>query len=251
MARIDVDKSLQTVRVLDQDGKVLAFFPASVGSEEKPTPSGTLKVVSIQDNPTYRYDPKYKFKGVSSTKPFTIRGGPNNPVGAVWIGLSKNSYGIHGTAEPSKVSKSEFSRVCPAHELGCATPGQSFEKGHRSRLQRWQDERQLISGPRQLYEARAVLCKSIKSQKSRTQPKSRKQDAREQQDFNDLSLTARLGDWHVDGNARHRRMLRARPYSRSRIMASRLGRRQAARTNPAKIHFLVRHPMIASPLSMR
>jgi lipoprotein-anchoring transpeptidase ErfK/SrfK len=107
VARIEVDKGRESVRTLAQDGTLVAFYPASVGSAEKPTPSGTLKVVSIQPNPTYRYDPKYKFKGVESTKPFTINAGPNNPVGTMWIGLSESGYGIHGTAEPSRVSKSE------------------------------------------------------------------------------------------------------------------------------------------------
>jgi lipoprotein-anchoring transpeptidase ErfK/SrfK len=106
-ARVEVDKARETVKALAKDGTLIAFYPASVGSEEKPTPAGTLKVVSIQPNPTYRYDPKYKFKGVESTKPFTINAGPNNPVGVMWIGLSQESYGIHGTSEPSRVSKSE------------------------------------------------------------------------------------------------------------------------------------------------
>ena len=107
VSRVEVDKGRETVRTFAQDGSLVAFFSASVGSGEKPTPSGTLKVVSIQPNPTYRYDPKYKFKGVESTKPFTINAGPNNPVGTMWIGLSESGYGIHGTAEPSRVSKSE------------------------------------------------------------------------------------------------------------------------------------------------
>jgi lipoprotein-anchoring transpeptidase ErfK/SrfK len=59
VARIEADKGRETVRTLAQNGTLVAFFPASVGSAEKPTPSGTLKVVSIQPNPTYRYDPKY------------------------------------------------------------------------------------------------------------------------------------------------------------------------------------------------
>ena len=108
ITRVEVDKTRETVTAFAKDGAMLAFFPASVGSEEKPTPDGMLKVVSIDANPTYRYNPKYKFKGVSSKKPFTIKGGPNNPVGAVWIGLSSGEgYGIHGTADPSRVSKSE------------------------------------------------------------------------------------------------------------------------------------------------
>jgi len=106
-ARIEVDKTRETVKAFAKDGTLIGFYPASVGSEEKPTPSGTLKVTSVQPNPTYRYDPKYKFKGVESTKPFTINPGPNNPVGSMWIGLSQPSYGFHGTSDPSRVGKSD------------------------------------------------------------------------------------------------------------------------------------------------
>ncbi|RYX91257.1 MAG: L,D-transpeptidase, partial [Bradyrhizobiaceae bacterium] len=106
-ARLEVDKVRQTVKAFSADGALLAFYPASVGSEEKPTPSGVLRVTSIHANPVYRYDPNYKFKGVKSKKPFTIAGGPNNPVGSMWIGLSEKSYGIHGTSDPSRVSKSD------------------------------------------------------------------------------------------------------------------------------------------------
>ena len=81
------------------------MIPATVGSEEKPTPSGTLKVISADPNSFYRYNPEYKFKGVKSKKPFKIAPGPNNPVGSFWIGLSAEGYGIHGSPDPSKVSK--------------------------------------------------------------------------------------------------------------------------------------------------
>jgi lipoprotein-anchoring transpeptidase ErfK/SrfK len=107
VGRIEVDKSRQTVRTFDPSGALIAFFPATVGSEEKPTPSGSFKVISIDSNPNYRYNPEYKFKGVKSKKAFTIKPGPNNPVGMYWIGLSAEGYGIHGTPEPSKVSKTE------------------------------------------------------------------------------------------------------------------------------------------------
>jgi lipoprotein-anchoring transpeptidase ErfK/SrfK len=107
VGRIEVDKSRQTVRTFDPSGALIAFFPATVGSEEKPTPSGSFKVISVDPNPNYRYNPEYKFKGVKSKKAFTIKPGPNNPVGIYWIGLSAEGYGIHGTPEPSKVSKTE------------------------------------------------------------------------------------------------------------------------------------------------
>src|ERR1700761_1410835 len=107
-AKIDVDKQKQTVKVYDKAGALLAFYPATVGSTEKPTPSGTLTIDEIDQKPNYRYNPDYKFKGVKSKTAFNIEPGPNNPVGVVWIQLSKDSsYGIHGTPNPSKVSKSE------------------------------------------------------------------------------------------------------------------------------------------------
>ncbi|MDO9057715.1 MAG: L,D-transpeptidase [Bradyrhizobium sp.] len=107
VGRIEVDKAGQTVRAFDAAGMLVAFFPATIGSDEKPTPTGSLKVVSADANPNYRYNPDYKFKGVKSTKAFTIKPGPNNPAGSFWIGLSAEGYGIHGTPNPSKVSKSE------------------------------------------------------------------------------------------------------------------------------------------------
>jgi lipoprotein-anchoring transpeptidase ErfK/SrfK len=107
IGRIEVDKSRQTIRAFDPSGALIAFFPATVGSEEKPTPSGSFKVVSADANPNYRYNPDYQFKGVKSKQAFTIKPGPNNPVGSYWIGLSAEGYGIHGTPNPSKISKSE------------------------------------------------------------------------------------------------------------------------------------------------
>jgi lipoprotein-anchoring transpeptidase ErfK/SrfK len=106
-ARIEIDKSKQVLKIFDKSETLAAVYPVTAGSTEKPAPDGVLKVQSVTKNPTYRYNPDYAFKGVKSQKPFTIKPGPNNPVGLVWIGLNKEGYGIHGTPEPSKVSKSE------------------------------------------------------------------------------------------------------------------------------------------------
>jgi len=105
--RIEVDKVRQTVKLFDKTNALIGFYPATVGSEEKPSPSGTLKVTEVSRNPYYRYNPAYRFKGVHSRKPFTIKPGPNNPVGTVWINLSAEGYGIHGTPSPEKISKAE------------------------------------------------------------------------------------------------------------------------------------------------
>jgi lipoprotein-anchoring transpeptidase ErfK/SrfK len=120
--KVVVDKSARTVRAFDGSGKLISFYPASVGSEERPAPSGTRQIRSITDNPTYHYSPKLQFKGVKAKKPFDIAAGPNNPVGSTWMDLG-DGYGIHGTPAPERISKSE-SHGCvrltnwDAHALG-------------------------------------------------------------------------------------------------------------------------------------
>ncbi|MDQ0391116.1 L,D-transpeptidase family protein [Labrys monachus] len=111
VTRIEVDKDRLTVRAFDAAGKLVGFFPASIGSEDKPAPSGTLQVEDVNFRPNYTYNPKYKFKGVKARRPFTIAPGPNNPVGIVWIALNGEGYGIHGAPEPGKISK-RYSHGC-------------------------------------------------------------------------------------------------------------------------------------------
>lgn len=105
--RVEVDKSERALRVLAADGGLVAYFPVSIGSDEKPAPSGRVEVESVSVNPVYRYDPRYAFKGQTADRPVTVRPGPNNPVGLVWIALSADSYGLHGTPVPANISKTE------------------------------------------------------------------------------------------------------------------------------------------------
>ena len=106
VSRIVVDKARQTVEAFAQDGKLIGFYPSTVGSTEKPAPDGTLTITSVRRNPFYHYNPAYHFKGVHTEHPFTIKPGPNNPVGLIWIALSEKGYGIHGTPDPKKIGKS-------------------------------------------------------------------------------------------------------------------------------------------------
>ena len=110
-SKVEVHKNSKLVRVIGTNGELLATYPASIGSQEKPAPTGSYQVRMVVQNPIYHYNPDFKFKGIKSKKPFTIRPGPNNPVGSVWIDLSLDSYGIHGTPDPSKVSKA-YSHGC-------------------------------------------------------------------------------------------------------------------------------------------
>ncbi|RTE94237.1 L,D-transpeptidase family protein [Bradyrhizobium sp. LVM 105] len=106
IVRIEIDKARATLKAYEGSGRLVAFYPASIGSPDRPTPTGTLKVTGTHELPTYHYNPEYRFKSVKSKRPFEIKPGPNNPVGSYWIGLSAQGYGIHGTAEPDRVSKS-------------------------------------------------------------------------------------------------------------------------------------------------
>lgn len=109
--KIEIVKSQHVLRVLDKGGAVVAVYPASIGSEEKPAPSGSHKVRAVAPNPNYTYNPDYAFKGVKAKEKFEIKPGPNNPVGSTWIDLSIESFGIHGTPEPEKVGKA-YSQGC-------------------------------------------------------------------------------------------------------------------------------------------
>jgi lipoprotein-anchoring transpeptidase ErfK/SrfK len=104
VSRVEVDKSARQVRALGADGRLVAAFPATVGSSERPAPSGNWAVRDIARNPNYTFDPTRLTFGKSDHK-LTIPAGPNNPVGSTWIGLTKETYGIHGAPDPTKVGK--------------------------------------------------------------------------------------------------------------------------------------------------
>lgn len=129
IVRVEVDKKNGTLKAFDGSDRLLAFYPASIGSPDRPTPSGTLKVTSTSEKPTYRYNPDYKFHSVKSKKPFDVKPGPNNPVGAYWIGLSAQGYGIHGTAEPDKVSKSASHGCIRLTNWDVRTLGDNVKRG--------------------------------------------------------------------------------------------------------------------------
>ena len=105
--RVVVDKSDKVLRVFGQDGKLAAQFKVTVGSKRDPLPIGGWKVNGVATNPEFHYNPKL-FWDVSDRKPDALLPpGPNSPVGVVWIDLSKEHYGIHGTPEPQNIGRSE------------------------------------------------------------------------------------------------------------------------------------------------
>jgi lipoprotein-anchoring transpeptidase ErfK/SrfK len=102
-ARVEVSKSESSVRAYDAEGKLLAFYVATIGSEHDPLPVGDWKIRGVAHNPVFHYNPDLFWDAKSTDEKATLRPGPNNPVGVVWIDLSKDHYGIHGTPEPSRI----------------------------------------------------------------------------------------------------------------------------------------------------
>jgi lipoprotein-anchoring transpeptidase ErfK/SrfK len=106
-AKIVVDKSDSTVSLLDAGGRKFAQFPATTGSDHDPLPIGDWKIDGVSKNPEFHYNPDLFWDAKSTHSKATIAPGPNNPVGVVWMDLSKEHYGIHGTPEPSKIAKTQ------------------------------------------------------------------------------------------------------------------------------------------------
>jgi len=104
---IEIDKSEHVLFVLDKDGKPLAGFPISIGSPQDPLPLGAMKITNEVDRPTFTYNPEILKNAPANATKVEVAPGPNNPVGSMWMGLSKPHWGIHGTPAPSRVGHDE------------------------------------------------------------------------------------------------------------------------------------------------
>jgi lipoprotein-anchoring transpeptidase ErfK/SrfK len=104
---VTVSKSASALTVTDAGGKVVMYAPVTSGSERDPLPIGTWKVNGVSRNPTFHYNPDLFWDADPSHAKAKIPPGPNNPVGLVWVDISKEHYGLHGTPEPSTIGRTE------------------------------------------------------------------------------------------------------------------------------------------------
>lgn len=104
--RVVVDKSDGVLRVYAGD-RIIGHFPATMGSEKFPLPIGEWKITAHSYMPPWHYQPELLADADKSDPDMIIKPGPNNPVGVAWLDLSKEHYGIHGTAEPSTIGRAE------------------------------------------------------------------------------------------------------------------------------------------------
>ncbi|WP_066337357.1 L,D-transpeptidase family protein [Azohydromonas lata] len=105
VASLRIDKSDSVLYAQREDGTVVAAFPISLGGRSDPLEPGRLKIANEVDNPTFWYDPARIRQSKATDTKAEVPAGPNNPVGVVWLGLSKPHWGIHGTPEPSKLGR--------------------------------------------------------------------------------------------------------------------------------------------------
>jgi lipoprotein-anchoring transpeptidase ErfK/SrfK len=104
---VTVTEQTDTLQVADASGRVIFHAPVTVGSQHDPLPVGEWKVNGVSRYPTFHYNPDLFWDADPSHAKARLAPGPNNPVGVVWIDLSKEHYGIHGTPEPSRIAYTE------------------------------------------------------------------------------------------------------------------------------------------------
>ena len=98
--RVVANKADKTLYAYNGD-KLVATYPTTVGSDSTPSPHGTYKIVNKVKMPWY----KATVGEDAQKQVFMLPPGPNNPVGVVWMGLSKPSYGLHGSPKPEGISR--------------------------------------------------------------------------------------------------------------------------------------------------
>lgn len=104
---IRIDKSERMLFVLDAQDHVSAAFPVSIGGPLDPLPVGKMKITNVVENPMFTFDPALIKSAKSTDVKVDVQPGPNNPVGNMWLGLTKPHWGIHGTPDPARLGREE------------------------------------------------------------------------------------------------------------------------------------------------
>jgi lipoprotein-anchoring transpeptidase ErfK/SrfK len=100
-----VDTRLRMLEVAE-NGRTIAAFPITPGSDEHPAPAGEWKIAGAVPWPWYRYDEGVLKRGERTADFYMLPPGPNSPVGILWAGLNRPGVGIHGTTSPETIGRS-------------------------------------------------------------------------------------------------------------------------------------------------
>ena len=105
VAQIEITGEPTAVAAYDSSGRLVAYYPATAGSEHDPLPIGEWEIRGVARNPEFHYNPDLFWDADPQHAKATLPPGPNSPVGVVWIDLDKEHYGIHGTPSPDRVGR--------------------------------------------------------------------------------------------------------------------------------------------------
>lgn len=130
-----VDKSEGLLRVYDADNRLIAQFAVTTGSQHDPLPLGEWTIKGVSRNPDFHYNPDLFWDASSKDEKAVLKPGPNGPVGVVWIDLSKDHYGIHGTPEPQLIGLTESHGCIRLTNWDAARLAQMVKTGVKAKFQ--------------------------------------------------------------------------------------------------------------------
>lgn len=133
--KVVVDKSEGVLKVFSADDRLIAQFPATMGSSRDPLPIGEWKIQGVSRNPDFHYNPKLFWDVSNSKDAQLLQPGPNSPVGVAWLDLNKPHYGIHGTSEPHTIGRAESHGCIRLTNWDAARLAQMVQAGTRATLQ--------------------------------------------------------------------------------------------------------------------
>ena len=127
----------QRMLFYDADDDGLVGYPVAVGRSGWQTPTREFVVVMKEREPTWDVPASIleESRRQGRVQPARVPPGPNNPLGAFWIGLSLPGIGIHGTNAPSSIFRAathgcirmtpeDIARLFPRISIG--TPGRTI-----------------------------------------------------------------------------------------------------------------------------
>ncbi|HEY7476180.1 MAG TPA: L,D-transpeptidase family protein [Vicinamibacterales bacterium] len=90
--------------LLGDEGTIRAF-PVGLGRPTWPTFVGRFTINSLETNPVWDVPPSIQAEMQRAGRAVHTRvpPGPDNPLGAFWIGLDRPGFGIHGTNAPASI----------------------------------------------------------------------------------------------------------------------------------------------------
>ncbi len=130
-----VDKSEGLLKVYNAENRLIAQFPVTTGSQHDPLPLGEWTIKGVSRNPVFHYNPDLFWDASSKDEKAVLQPGPNGPVGVVWIDLSKDHYGIHGTPEPQTIGRTESHGCIRLTNWDAARLAQMVKSGVKAKFQ--------------------------------------------------------------------------------------------------------------------